>query len=57
MRYAIVNTATDVVENVIIWDGETPYEPNEGYIVVSASDQVSIGWLYVNGELQAPPAQ
>jgi hypothetical protein len=54
MRYAIVNSETNVVENVIVWDGETEYEPNEGYIVVPASEQVSIGWHYVDGELQAP---
>lgn len=54
MRYAIVNTTTNVVENVIIWDGETAYEPNAGYIVVEAPDQVSIDWLYANGEFQSP---
>lgn len=54
MRYAIVNNTTNVVENVIVWDGETPYEPEEGRSVVPASDEVSIGWSYVNGIFSAP---
>lgn len=52
MRYAIVN-GTDVV-NVIVWDGEEEYVPPEGYFVVPAPDEVSVGWTYVDGEFHSP---
>ena len=44
---------TDVV-NVIVWDGEEEYVPPEGYFVVPAPDEVSVGWTYVDGEFHSP---
>lgn len=43
MGYAIVRN--NVVENMIAWDGVTPYTPPEGTILVQ-SDVAAIGWLY-----------
>ena len=54
MTYAIVNNG--IVENVVVWDGETPYTPPEGSIIVQ-SDVAGIGWSYnyETGEF-TPPA-
>jgi hypothetical protein len=30
MKYAIVDDATKVVQNIIIWDGVSPYTPPTG---------------------------
>ena len=35
MRYAIVDNATKVVQNVIIWDGVTPFTPPDGTTLVN----------------------
>lgn len=53
MRYAIVRDG--IVENVIVWDGETPYSPPEGTILV-ANENVGIGWSYdsATGEFIRP---
>lgn len=53
MTYAIVNNG--IVENVIVWDGETPYTPPEGSIIVQ-SDVAGIGWSYnyETGEFTPP---
>lgn len=44
-RYAYINTKSLVVENVIEWDGITPYVPPE-HVVLLMSDTVQIGHLY-----------
>lgn len=54
--YAVINSKSTVVENVILWDGETEWAPPEGYIALE-SDVAGIGWKYLKGELVAPPAQ
>jgi hypothetical protein len=43
MGYAVIKN--NVVENMIVWDGVTPYTPPEGTILV-ASDIAEIGWIY-----------
>jgi Caudovirales tail fibre assembly protein. len=54
-RWAIINTATNIVENVIAWDGVTDMgELPEGYIKMH-HDFVNIGWILENGELKMPP--
>jgi hypothetical protein len=40
MRYAVIQGG--VVVNVILWDGETPYDPGEGATLVQ-SDTLQIG--------------
>ena len=45
MRYALINDGT--VENVILWDGSTDYEPPAGTTLVEiGSNIVHIGYLY-----------
>jgi hypothetical protein len=55
MKHALINSETNIVENVIVWDGKTPWAPPAGYYVhaVGASG-AGIGWSYINGEFVAP---
>lgn len=57
-RYAIVNTATTLVENICMWDGETPWTPLDGYeaAVIPADQPVGIGYFYSKGVF-VPPAK
>ncbi len=54
MRYALINIASGLVENVIELDADSNWPIPDGYIVVQ-SDICSPGWDYINGELVAPP--
>lgn len=54
MNYAAVNTETGLVENIVLWDGESEWSPGEGYEAIQ-SDIAQIGWAYANGEFTAPP--
>jgi hypothetical protein len=33
MNYLVINSQTNIVENVIIWDGVTQWEPPAGYFI------------------------
>jgi len=41
-----------VVENTVVWDGESAWSPPDGADLVSLADHphVGIGWDYVDGE-------
>jgi hypothetical protein len=52
--YAVVDLATNVVINMIDWDGNPGWAPEEGQIVIE-SYTATMGWLYVDGQLVAPP--
>lgn len=56
-NYALVDTATNIITNVIVWDGKPPWYPPDGFIaVLIPQDQgVCIGWSYVDGEFIPPP--
>ena len=46
MRYAIVDNATKVVQNVIIWDGVTPFTPPDGTTLVNVDGILcGTGWI------------
>ncbi|MER5005930.1 tail fiber assembly protein [Atlantibacter hermannii] len=49
--YAVVKDG--IVINIVVWDGETEWQPDEGY-AVKADGSVGIGWLY-DGETFTPP--
>ena len=53
-NYAIVDSATGIVESVAVWDGVTEWSPGEGYIAVE-SDVAVHGWSYSNGSFTSPP--
>ena len=46
MRYAIVDSATKVVQNVIVWDGVTPFTPPAGTTLVNVDGVLcGPGWI------------
>lgn len=47
MNYLVVNKTNHVIENVIVWDGESEYDPGGEFIVVPANGQ-NIGDTYDN---------
>ena len=53
-QYAIVSN--DEVVNVINWDGEEPYTPEEGHELIELTGGVfaGIGWTRVDGVWVAP---
>lgn len=54
-NYAIVNNSTNLVENIIVWDGETSWTPLSGHIAVNVDGlDVGIGWTYNNGSVTPP---
>jgi hypothetical protein len=54
-NYAMVNNQTNKVDNVIVWDGISPYTSPDGYSMVEIPDPIEneptpgAGWLYING--------
>ncbi|WP_312293248.1 tail fiber assembly protein [Atlantibacter hermannii] len=49
--YAVIKDG--IVINIVVWDGETEWQPDEGY-AVKTDGSVGIGWLY-DGETFTPP--
>jgi len=53
--YQIVNTTSNIVENVTEWDGNTSnWQPESGFIAVETTESagelpVGIGWKYNSG--------
>lgn len=54
-RYAIV--CNNIVQNVILWDGKTDYNPPEDCSLIECSDEVGIGFTYKDGEFHPPPIE
>ena len=54
--YACINQDTNIVENVIVWDGITEYTPEEGHYLVEIPVGVDGGieCIYQNGEFIRP---
>jgi hypothetical protein len=47
MRYALVNTTTHKVENVVEWDGDlNVWQPPEGYEAIYTEDKPTIDWVW-----------
>jgi hypothetical protein len=55
-RYAMVKN--NVVENIAIWDGTTPWSP-DGYTIVRIGTgvMVDIGWGYEGGQFVEPEGE
>lgn len=54
--FALINEQTNTIENVVLWDGETPYE-SDGYKIVEIDvANAGIGWTYENDTFIEPPA-
>jgi len=52
MRHALIKDGT--VINVIMWDGESPYDPGEGVTIKPCSDLVGGGFTYDGKKFTAP---
>ena len=59
MRYAIVDDATKVVQNVIVWDGVTPFTPPDGTTLVNVDNiPCGPGWIeQPDGSFIPPPEE
>jgi hypothetical protein len=53
-NYALIELATNIVANIILWDEVNDWAPEEGFIAVQ-SNMAPIGWTYQKGEFIAPP--
>lgn len=51
MRYAVINTTTNEIENIIIWDGHSLIELPDGCNAVPCTEEHEAGW---NAKFQAP---
>jgi len=49
--YAVIKNNT--VVNVVLWDGESEWAPDNG-VAIPAADGVGIGWLYADGTFTVP---
>jgi hypothetical protein len=48
-HYAIIENG--VVTNVVVWDGETSYNPDGELVLIDGlTPEPGIGWDYINGE-------
>jgi hypothetical protein len=57
MKYAVISEETNIVDNVIIWDGVTPWTPPVEYYTESIGDSgAGIGWSYIDGQFVPPAA-
>lgn len=54
MRYALVDTQSNLVVNIIDWDGTSPYTPPNKELPVLVNNEVQIGWSYIDGNFIAP---
>jgi hypothetical protein len=52
-NYALIDTVTTLVVNVIAWDGISLWRPPTGHTAV-ATDEAGIGWTYADGVFIAP---
>lgn len=59
MKWAIIDTQ-NIVTNIIVWDGMSPYDPGEGNTLIKINDGVycAIGWIYDPAtQTFSPPAE
>lgn len=58
-KWAVVKNG--VVVNIVLWDGENDWEPEDGQIAVPIpppvdnEQEAGIGWSYSDGTFIAPP--
>ncbi len=53
-NYAIVNTDTETVDNVIVWNGVARFDPPAGTSLVKVTGQAGPGWTYISGAFVPP---
>ena len=54
-RLAVIVKETGIVDNIVIWDGESPYDPGVDFETLPVDDAVvDIGYRYADGVFSAP---
>jgi len=53
MRYAVIRDG--MVQNVVLWDGQEPWNPGDEYTVIDCPPEVGVGWSHDDHGFQAPP--
>lgn len=60
-KYALIDTRSNLVANVIVWNGITPYTPPPYHVtrLIRPGEVVGPGWDYdpVNDTFIAPPPE
>ncbi|MFD3238354.1 tail fiber assembly protein [Rahnella perminowiae] len=52
--YAVINSDGEII-NVVLWDGETDWNPPDGSTAIKVNDSgAGIGWTYKSGVFTAP---
>ena len=62
-NFAWINTETNLVENMICYDGITPIQLPEGIILIEIPEEgvsgewsmITTGWSYIDGQFIEPP--
>lgn len=54
MKWAVINANSNIVENIIVWDGKSPWAPPQGYLCVECGNEAEIGDIYQNGTFIHP---
>jgi len=55
MTYAVIDSTTNICDNVVFCDDSTEWTPPEGYYAQNITGvYAGIGWSFVNGEWLAP---
>jgi len=56
-NYLMVNKNTNLVENVVLWDGNLQtWNPGDDFLLMKAEDHLCTAWFWVDGELQSQQA-
>ena len=55
MYYAIIDI-NNLVVNVVIWDGQSAWQPSDNCVAVQIplNSEAGIGWSYIDGEFTPP---
>ena len=56
MNYAVIDSITYIVVNIIVWDGVSPWSPPEGTFIIQ-TDDAGIGWTYDPNDGSFTPPQ
>lgn len=54
-RYAVIETASGLVKNIIEWDGQTPYTPPDLCALQFDNGSARIGGTFTSGQFTPPP--
>lgn len=49
MNYAVIDSITYIVVNIVVWDGVSEWSPPSGTFAIQ-SDEAGIGWTYNPGD-------